>query len=155
MISPLCPCTVRYSPASLIVVGFVLRLSHCCSVSVASSACRLFHVPEVSPAESMCSWFPESRRSSSVSPNWLRHRSAPVWRCRADAREEPPPHWGWSEETEVTWFQTHLSALVHTYQKLMFMNGDQMFNSNETLQQVIRDLLLVSHVSVTWSRTWY
>lgn len=62
--------------------------------SVASSACRLFHVPQESPAGSMCSWCPESRRSSSVSPDLLRHQSAPVWRRRAAEKEVPLPHQG-------------------------------------------------------------
>ena len=98
VLSLLRPCAVRYSPPSLILVGFVLCLSHLYSVPllprplpVVSSMSRECHRQSL-----MCSWCPGSRRSSSVSPDWLPHRSAPVWTCRAAETEVPPPHWGWS-----------------------------------------------------------
>lgn len=46
------------------------------------------------PAESTCSWFPGSRRSSSVSLDSPQPQSAPVWRCRAAEKGEPPPRQG-------------------------------------------------------------
>lgn len=70
------------------------------------SPCRLFRVPEVSPSESMYFWCPGSRRSSSVSPDSPRHQSAPVWRCRAAERGEPPPRWGWSAHTGLDRFNS-------------------------------------------------
>lgn len=85
-------------------------VSQCCLV-------RLFSPPQVPPAVSTCSWCPESRRSSSVSLDWLRHQLAPVWRCRAAEREETPPQWGWSANTgtdyKPTLSKTYLSAPVH------------------------------------------
>lgn len=85
-------------------------VSQCCLV-------RLFSPPQVPPAVSTCSWCPESRRSSSVSLDWLRHQLAPVWRCRAAEREETPPQWGWSANTgtdyKPTLSKTYPSAPVH------------------------------------------
>lgn len=76
-------------------------VSQCCLV-------RLFSPPQVPAAVSTCSWCPESRRSSSVSLDWLRHQLAPVWRCRAAEREETPPQWGWSANTGTDYKPTSI-----------------------------------------------